>query len=300
MAIKFGISPISWSNDDLPEMGGETSLETCLRESRLAGYSGTETGGKFPMDAAVLGPRLAAHELQLVSGWFSGGLVANDLETEKRRVAEQLRTYLELGAPLMVFGETTGTVQNQQLIPVSQRPTLSEDGIKQYGEKLTAFAEFMSSEGMPIAFHHHMGTVIETEHEVDLLMAHTGSDVGLLLDTGHLTFAGGDSVSLLKKHGDRVSHVHMKDVRADIMAQARINNMSFLDAVLAGVFTVPGDGMIDYQAVADELARQQYSGWVIVEAEQDPVKAPPLEYARMGLEHLRSVFTMARFDIEGQ
>ncbi|MEH6650364.1 MAG: myo-inosose-2 dehydratase [Motiliproteus sp.] len=299
MSIRFGISPISWSNDDLPELGGETSLETCLRESRLAGYSGTETGGKFPMDAAVLGPRLAAHELQLVSGWFSGGLVANDLETEKRRVAEQLRTYLELGAPLMVFGETTGTVQNQQLIPVSQRPTLSEDGIKQYGEKLTAFAEFMSSEGMPIAFHHHMGTVIETEHEVDLLMAHTGSDVGLLLDTGHLTFAGGDSVSLLKKHGDRVSHVHMKDVRADIMAQARINNMSFLDAVLAGVFTVPGDGMIDYQAVADELGRQQYSGWVIVEAEQDPVKAPPLEYARMGLDHLRSVFAMARFDIEG-
>jgi inosose dehydratase len=297
MSIKFGIAPIAWSNDDLPELGGETSLETCLEESKLAGYSGTEAGGKFPMQPTVLGPLLKKHQLQLVSGWFSGGLLENDIETEKKRIAKQLDTFRALDVPVMVYAETTNTVQNKQHIPVSQRPVLDDDSIKRYAEKLTTFSEYMCSEGVPLAYHHHMGTVIETEREVDLLMAYSGDKVGLLLDTGHITFAGGDPLSVIKKHGNRITHVHMKDVRADVFKQVKAQNLSFLDAVLAGVFTVPGDGMIDYQKVADALKLVSYSGWIVVEAEQDPVKAPPLEYAKMGFHHLHKVFTKAGFNI---
>ena len=198
----------------------------------------------------------------------------------------------------MVYGETTSTIQTQQNVPVSQRRVLTPDMIKHYAEKLTVFSEFMWSEGMPISFHHHMGTVIETEAEVDLLMEHSGDKVGLLLDTGHITFAGGDPLSVIKKHGKRINHVHMKDIRADIFARVKAEDMSFLDAVLAGVFTVPGDGMIDYQKVAEALKLENYSGWVVVEAEQDPVKAPPLEYSRMGFQHLEKVFTQSGFTIE--
>lgn len=297
MSIKFGISPIAWSNDDLPEMGGETSLETCLKESKLAGYSGTEAGGKFPMEPTVLGPVLKKHQLQLVSGWYSGKLLENDLETEKKLVAKQLDTFKALGVPLMVYGETTSTIQTQQHTPVSQRLTLDSDAIKRYAEKLTKFSEYMWSEGMPLSFHHHMGTIIETEEDVDILMANTGDKLGLLLDTGHMVYAGGDPLSVIKKYGNRITHVHMKDIRADVLQQSKSKDLSFLDAILAGVFTVPGDGMIDYQKVADALKLANYSGWVVVEAEQDPVKAPPLEYSRMGLQHLDKVFTKAGFDI---
>ena len=298
MSVKFGVAPIAWSNDDLPELGGETSLETCLKESKLAGFSGTEAGGKFPMQPTVLGPLLKKHQLQLVSGWFSGGLLEYDVETEKKRIAQQLDTFRALDVSVMVYGETTSTIQTQQNIPVSQRRVLTPDMIKHYAEKLTVFSEFMWSEGMPISFHHHMGTVIETEAEVDLLMEHSGDKVGLLLDTGHITFAGGDPLSVIKKHGKRINHVHMKDIRADIFARVKAEDMSFLDAVLAGVFTVPGDGMIDYQKVAEALKLENYSGWVVVEAEQDPVKAPPLEYSRMGFQHLEKVFTQSGFTIE--
>ncbi|TWX64348.1 myo-inosose-2 dehydratase [Colwellia demingiae] len=298
MSVKFGIAPIAWSNDDLPELGGETSLETCLKESQLAGFSGTETGGKFPMDPTILGPVLKKYSLDLVSGWFSGSLLENSLEEEKRRVASQLHTFRELGAQVLVYAETTGTVQNQQAIPLSRRPILTHDQIKAYGEKLTSFAEFMSSEGVSLSYHHHMGTVIETEEEVDVLMANTGDDVNLLLDTGHLVFAGGNPIRLLQNHGHRINHVHMKDIRNNILADVKRQDMSFLNAVLAGVFTVPGDGMIDYQSIANELREQNYSGWVVVEAEQDPIKAPPLKYAKLGFNHLKKVFEKAQFKID--
>jgi inosose dehydratase len=297
MSIKFGISPIAWSNDDLPEMGGDTTLETCLEESRIAGYSGTEAGGKFPMEPTILGPLLKKHQLKLVSGWYSGGLLENDIETEKKLIAKQLDTFKALDVPLMVYGETTSSIQTKQNIPVSQRRTLDHDVIKRYAEKLSIFSEYMWSEGMPLSFHHHMGTVIETEEEVDLLMEYSSDKLGLLLDTGHIAYAGGDPLSVIKKHGKRITHVHMKDIRADILKKAKAEDLSFLDAILAGVFTVPGDGMIDYQKVADALKLVNYSGWVIVEAEQDPVKAPPLEYSRMGFQHLDKVFSKAGFNI---
>ncbi len=299
MQVRLGVAPIAWSNDDLPQLGGGTPLETCLRESRAAGFSGTETGGKFPMDAKQLGPILDAHQLKLVSGWFSGRLLNGTVEGETQRMEQQLATFAALGAPVMVYAETTGSVQGERRTPASRRPRIDGDSFRSYGRKLTELAEYMAGRGVPMAYHHHIGTVIETEAEIDLLMRHTGEAVGLLVDTGHMTYAGGDVAAATHRHGKRINHVHCKDVRPDVLAAARRDDLSFLDAVLAGVFTVPGDGCVDFAGFARLLADIGYQGWAVVEAEQDPAKAPPFEYAKMGFDHLTRAFTGAGYDIVG-
>ena len=297
MEIRLGVAPIGWSNSDLPHLGGDIPLEQCLAEGREAGFTGTETGVKFPMDAGMLGPVLKAHDLKLVSGWFSGELLNRSVEDEKDRIEQQLATFKALGAAVLVYAETTGTVQASQDTPVTRRPRLAEEDFPAYGRKLTELAEHMAARGVPMSYHHHMGTVIERAHEVDLLMANTGEAVGLLLDTGHFTYAGDDPLPVTRRHGNRINHVHCKDIRAEVLAQSRAEDRSFLDAILEGVFTVPGDGSIDFAAFAQVLAEISYEGWVVVEAEQDPVKAPPLQYAKIGHDHLVEVFTRAGFTI---
>jgi inosose dehydratase len=295
--IKLGVAPIAWSNSDLPELGGETTLETCLTESRAAGYSGTETGVKFPIDAAVLGPILRRHQLALVSGWFSGRLLELSVDEEKQRIESQLATFAALGAPVLVYAETTGSVQAMRDTPVSRRRRLRAEEFKVLGEKMTELARHMQRRGVRLAYHHHMATVVETEAEIDSLMAATGPEVGLLVDTGHACYAGADWLAITERHASRIVHVHCKDIRPDVLKEARARDMSFLDAILAGVFTVPGDGFIDYDAFAQVLAKIGYSGWVVVEAEQDPAKAPPYEYALKGRRHLAAAFTRAGFAI---
>ena len=300
MAVRLGIAPIGWSNDDLPELGGDIPLETCLAEAREAGFSGVEKGGKFPMNADALGPILERHGLVLVSGWFSGELLGGSVAREKERIREQLVLYQKLGCPVMVYAETTGTVQGRQDVAVADRPRMKEADFPGYGEQLTELAEWLKAEGCPMTFHHHMGTVIETEAEVDRLMAHTGEAVGLLFDTGHLTFAGGDVAATARRHGGRINHVHCKDIRRPVLERVRKERWSFLDGVLEGVFTVPGDatGSIDFRAFAKVLAGIGYAGWVVVEAEQDPRKANPLVYARMGHDELSAAFGDAGVAIE--
>lgn len=293
----LGIAPIAWSNDDLPELGGDTPLETCLREARAAGFSGVETGGKFPRTAAELGPLLSAHELRLASGWYSGTLLDGDLESEKERARWQLELFRALDAPCLVYGEVSGTIQNRREVVMAQRRRLTMDEIAAYGEKLTLFAEFCAEEEVPLAFHQHMGTVIEREEELDQLMAHTGEAVGLALDSGHLVFAGGDPFRVAERHGSRIVHVHAKDVRADVLSSLDAERDSFLDAVLRGAFTVPGDGSIDFGELARILCGAGYEGWFVVEAEQDPVKAPPGEYAVKGYEALRGALEAAGYEI---
>ena len=295
--IRLGVAPIAWSNSDLPELGGETTLATCLAESRAAGYSGTETGVKFPMDAATLGPVLRAHGLKLVSGWFSGRLLDLSVAEEQRRIESQLATFAELGAPVLVYAETTGSVQTMQGTPISRRRRLSGEEFKTLGDRMTQLARHTQRRGVALAYHHHMATVVETDAEIDSLMAATGKEVGLLVDTGHSCYAGGDWLALTERHASRVVHVHCKDIRASVLAEARARDLSFLDAILAGVFTVPGDGMIDYAAFAGVLAKIGYSGWVVVEAEQDPAKAPPFKYALKGRRHLAAAFARAGFRI---
>ncbi len=296
--IRLGVAPIAWSNNDLPELGGATPLETCLRESRAAGYSGTETGVKFPLDPARLGPILREHGLALVSGWFSGRLLELSIEEEKRRVEDQLACFAALNAAAFIYAETTGSVQGDRSLPLGRRPRLSAAEFADYGSKLTELAEHLMTRGVPLSYHHHMGTVVETAEEVDLLMANTGEAVGLLLDTGHLAFAGADVDAVTRRHGARINHVHTKDIRPDVLARVRAEDMSFLDAVLAGVFTVPGDGGIDFVSFAKALAEIGYAGWVVVEAEQDPHKANPLEMARIGHRALTEGFGQAGFTIE--
>ncbi len=297
MELKLGMSPISWTNDDLPQLGGDTSLETCLRETRLAGYTGTELGGKFPQDRGLLGKVLAEHDLKLVSGWYSGLLLKGNLKQELERIKPQLELYTALDAPVLVYGETWETVQNRQDLPLVNKPVLPESEFAAYGERLTGLAEYCASEGVALAFHPHMGTGVETERELELTMANTGGAVGLLLDTGHLLFAGGDIVAVIERYGHRINHVHAKDIRPQVLNSVDKGKDSFLDCVLMGVFTVPGDGVIDYHTVMQALAKKKYEGWIIVEAEQDPAEADPYEYACIGYATLEQAALAAGYTI---
>ncbi|WP_271273465.1 myo-inosose-2 dehydratase [Aliamphritea hakodatensis] len=289
MTVRIGINPLTWTNDDLPSLGAQTPLETCLSEGKQAGFAGFELGNKFPRQSDVLGPILDNHGLQLVSGWFSGQLLTRSIEEELAAIEDHLTLLQNLGATAMVYCEVTGCIHGDQQTPVSRRPRMPADQWQSYGEKLTKVAEYTRSRGVKIAYHHHMGTVIETEQEIDLLMQHTGPAVGLLLDTGHLTYAGGDPIAVQQRHAARINHVHCKDIRASVLADVKNRDMSFLDAVLNGVFTVPGDGCIDYATLFRALKTSGYSGWLVVEAEQDPAIAHPLTYATMGANNLKQL-----------
>jgi inosose dehydratase len=292
--VRFGINPIGWTNDDLLELGDDTSLETCLAEARQAGYAGVELGRKFPRRATELGPILARHGLTLVSGWYSARLRERSAKAELAAAEEHLALLAGLGCSVVIVAETSGAVHGDRAIPLSRRPRLAEGEWGRFGEALTELAEATAARGLRLAYHHHMGTVVETEAEVDRLMAGTGAAVGLLLDTGHLTYAGGDVAGVARRHGRRVVHVHCKDVRPAVLAEARRTDRSFLDAVVAGVFTVPGDGAVDYAGLLPILRDAGYAGWLVVEAEQDPAVAHPLTYATLGFRNLASAAAAAR------
>ncbi|MDE0110998.1 MAG: myo-inosose-2 dehydratase [Albidovulum sp.] len=298
MKAILGIAPIAWSNDDLPELGGETPLETCLGDARRAGFSGVETGGKFPKTSAELGPILEAHELRLCGGWYSGTVLDKDLEAEKEQAATQLALFRDLHSPCLVYGETAGTIQNVRDAPLEGRRRLDGDQFKAYGRKLTEFCEWCADEGMTIAFHHHMATAVETESDIDTLMNNTGEAVRLLLDPGHLAFARGDIFRTIEKHASRICHVHAKDIRNEVVNSLDRSRESFLDAVLKGAFTVPGDGSLDYGKIVQALADTGYEGWFVVEAEQDPALAPPAEYAVIGYNALSQAVTAAGYYVE--
>lgn len=295
--VRIGTNPIAWSNDDMPELGGDTPLETCLREAAEAGFKGIEKGNKFPSDPAALQAVLAEHGLTFVSGWYSGELRFRDVEAEIQAMRPHFDLLKACGCEVMVWAETSGTVQGRRDVPVADRPIMSEAEWPVFLERLSKLGDWMASRGMRIAFHHHMGTVIEKAHEVDRLMEGTPETVGLLFDTGHLTFAGEDPAKVARKWAHRVNHVHAKDVRPDVMARVHRERMSFLDAVVAGVYTVPGDGGVDFEAALKPIAEAAYSGWLIVEAEQDPAKAHPLTYARKGYATLRAVAEKVGFEV---
>jgi inosose dehydratase len=295
MSISIGINPISWTNDDMPELGGDIPLDVCLAETRLAGYSGIEMGGKFPRDAASLRPLLERHGLDLVSGWYSAQLCRRSSAEELVAVEAHLALLAAMGCGVMVFAEGHGSTDGDPSAPLSRRPLLADREWPQFCARLCEVAKALRQRGVRLAFHHHMGTVVQTEAEIDRLMAETNDDVGLLLDTGHLLFAGGDPVAVARRHAQRIVHVHCKDVRRDVMTDVLAGDRSFLRAVLDGVFTVPGDGAIDYPAVLTELRHGGYTGWLVVEAEQDPAKAHPLTYARMGFVNLCAAAKQAGF-----
>jgi inosose dehydratase len=281
-----GINPLTWTNDDMPELGADTPLETCLTETKQAGYAGIELGNKFPRRAEKLKPILSAHKLKLVSGWYSSNLLERSVEAEIEALEPHLHLLYLMGCTELVLCETTRAVHGDKACALSKRPTIDETQWKRLTTGLNRLGDHVAERGIKLAYHHHMGTVIQTQAEIDSLMERTGTSVFLLLDTGHLTFAGGDPVGAAKKHGARVAHVHAKDVRKPVLDTVLKNDTPFLEAVLQGVFTVPGDGSVDYPAVFKELAQHHYQGWVVVEAEQDPRKANPLTYATMGFKNV--------------
>jgi inosose dehydratase len=280
MAVRIGANPIGWSNDDLQSLGGETPLETCLAEAREAGFSGMELGHKFPREVGALKKALASFGMACVSGWYSAELLRRDAKAEMQHLRPHLDLLKGMGCNVLVFAETSNAIHGDQKIPLSRRPVLAVGDWKQLGERMTEAGKRTADEGVRLVYHHHMGTCVQSAADIDALMRATGDAVHLLLDTGHATWGGADPVKLARDYRARISHVHMKDVRRAVMQEATVNDWSFLDSVVAGVYTVPGDGMIDVPAVLKALPG--YSGWIVVEAEQDPKKAHPLTYAKKG------------------
>jgi len=288
-AFRIGINPISWSNDDLPSLGGEIPLETALAEGKAIGYEGFELGNKFPREPEALRAVLARHGLALVSGWYSGQLAKRSLQEEIEAVAPHLALLASNGANVMVYGEVADAIQGRPQ-PLFQRPRFHRpEHWKAYGDKLTAFGRHLLQHGVRLAYHHHMGAYVESPADVDRLMEVTGDEVGLLFDSGHMTFGGGDAVEMLGRHVSRVCHVHCKDVRPAVVRMARNGNWSFLQSVLNGAFTVPGDGIVDFASLIGILHANGYRGWLVVEAEQDPAVAPSYAYAEKGYRHLREL-----------
>jgi len=297
MKAKLGIAPIAWWNDDLEELSDDVSLEECLRQASEAGFTGIETGRRFPMDAEVLGPILKANKMSVCGGWFSGLLLDGDLEKEKQRIAQQMALFKAVNAPCIVYGECARTVQGDRSKPLATKPKLSEDEIKVYARKMTKFGEWCAEQGMPLSYHHHMAAAIETEPELDMFMKHSGEGIPLLFDAGHMAFAGGDVMRVIEKHHKRITHVHTKDVRMDVIGKLDRTSESFLDAVVKGAFTVPGDGSLDFASIVGRLASYGYEGWFVVEAEQDPKINPPLAMAKKGHAELVSVMALAGYEV---
>ena len=288
-AARIGINPISWTNDDLPSLGGETPLETALVEGKAIGYEGFELGNKFPREPGALRAVLARHQLACVSGWYSGRLARGTVADEIAAADAHLMLLSANGAKVMVYAEVADSIQGAP-VPLSRRPRFRADtDWDAYGERVTAFARHTLTRGVRLAYHHHMGAYVETAADVDHLMRVTGPEVGLLHDTGHVTFAGGDAPAELAKHVARVVHVHCKDVRPEVAKMARNRGWSFLQAVMNGAFSTPGEGCVDFSCVVDILRDAGYRGWLVVEGEQDPAVAPPYRYAEMAYRLLHDL-----------
>jgi myo-inosose-2 dehydratase len=291
MNVRIGANPIGWTNDDLQEIGGDTPLETCLKEAREAGVEGMEKGHKMPSDGATLKAKLASFGMVFVAGWYSAELLKRTAREEFEAAKSHIAMTKGAGANVVIVAETSNAIHGDRSKPLSERPRLKKREWASYGAKLTEFAERLEGEGLKLCYHHHMGTIIQSERDIDTLMAHTRPPAHLLLDTGHARWGGADPAELARAYRSRIGHVHCKDVREAKMREANASDWSFLDSILGvgkelGVYTAPGDGMIDYAAVFKEL--KGYSGWVVLEAEQDPKKAPALPYAKKGVAHIRA------------
>ena len=297
MTVKLGIAPIAWSNDDMPELGGDTPLEQCLSEASEAGFIGIESGGKFPKHSNELLPLLNKYNLDLCSGWYGANLRNNSTNEEKKLIQDQLNLFKECNSPCMVFAEVSGSIQGDPDRKLSTRPQMNKDEWKSFCNKLSEMGEFLEGEGMPLAYHHHMGTIIETHEDTARLLENTNDSVKLTLDTGHMLFAQGNSRKILEDFSSRIIHVHCKDIRKNVLENSLENDLSFRGAFLEGAFTVPGDGCIDYKPLFDILKTKNYSGWLVVEAEQDPIKANPFEYAKIGYKYLTETLKKSNIEI---
>ncbi|HET9814094.1 MAG TPA: myo-inosose-2 dehydratase [Sphingomicrobium sp.] len=297
MSIRFGISPIAWINDDMPELGGDTPVERVLADARDLGFAGVELGGKFPKDPAKLKALLDGYDLELVGGWYSASLLTRSAEDEIDAMRGHLALLEALGSKVFVVAETSNAIHGRRDTPLRNSPRLGDDDWARFGERLTQVADFIDRSEMRLAYHHHLGTVVETPEELDRFLAVTGPGVGLTLDTGHAALGGIDPLRVIRAAPERIAHVHCKDVRRDVFDAIIASNASFLDGVLEGMFTVPGDGDLDFTAIMEALSAIGYAGWIVVEAEQDPAIADPRAYAKLGLGVLRGQALLSGLEI---
>lgn len=288
--IRFGTNPIAWANDDDQSIGAHIPTETILDEAgRQIGFDGIENGHRWPADPEALRALLARHGLVYISGWYSMNLLVRSVEDEIAAVQGALARLRHNGSTVLIGCETSNSVQGDRTTPVNDRPRLSPARMADWGGKVEAFAAYLQTQGIRLAYHHHMGTVVESPEDIDAFMAATGPATHLLFDAGHCYFGGGDPAAVLAAHVGRVAHFHAKNVRAPILRRTRAEGLSFLDAVFAGAFTVPGDqeGAIDFAPLLRILKDARYDGWIVIEAEQDPVARNPLLYQTLGLATLR-------------
>ncbi|MCM2473506.1 myo-inosose-2 dehydratase [Rhizobium sp. CG5] len=299
--ILYGTNPIAWSNDDDRTLGAHISLEQCLDETARIGFDGIEKGHKFPTDPAGLKAVLEPRGLRFVSGWHSLNLLTQSIEAEKAAMQPALDLLKAMGCKVIIVCETSNAIHGNDDRAVNDRPRLADDQWASFGAGVEALAEFSASQGISLVYHHHMGTVVESEDEIDKLMAHTGPHAKLLLDTGHCLFGGGNPERAARNHMGRVGHIHAKNIRPAIAAEVRSEGLSFLEGVRRGVFTVPGDteGGVDFPSVLKVAAEQGYQGWLVIEAEQDPDVRNPFDYQSLGLKSLKAMARAAGLDKTG-
>lgn len=288
--VRLGIAPIGWTNDDMPDLGAENTFEQCVSEMALAGFTGCEVGNKYPKDPVVLKKALDLRGIQICNQWFSSFLLTKPFEEVEKDARAQMNFLRAMGAKIIGFSEQSHSVQGQLDTPIFGHKYVMNDeewarlldGLNRLGK--IAIEDY----GIALTYHHHMGTVIQTEEETDRFLEGTDPRyVNLLYDTGHFAFAGFDPLAMVKKYVGRIRHVHLKDVRPEVLERVHAEDMSFLAAVRAGAFTVPGDGCIDFEPIFKVLEDAGYEGWMLVEAEQDPAIANPFEYALKGRRYIR-------------
>ena len=278
--VKLGIAPIAWTNDDMPDLGADNTFEQCVSEMALAGFTGCEVGNKYPRDTAVLKKALELRGMQICNAWFSSFLTTKPYEEVEKDFIEHITFLKEMGAKVVGMSEQGHSIQGTDKPIFEAKYVMNDEEWDTLCTGINKLGKVAKDMGIKLCFHHHMGTVVQTEEEIDRLMANTDPELfGLLFDCGHLAYCGEDYMSVLNKYADRIRHVHLKDIRPEKVEQVKREHLSFLQGVRLGTFTVPGDGVIDFKPIFDVLEKTGYEGYVLVEAEQDPAIANPLEYA---------------------
>lgn len=286
--VSLGIAPIAWTNDDMPDLGKENTFEQCVSEMALAGFTGSEVGGKYPTDTKALKKALDLRGIRICNQWFSSLLISRPYEEVEKEFIKATDFLKEMGAEVIGVSEQSYSIQGKMEQPVWEgKYVMNEEEWKLLAEGLNKLGKIAKDKGMTLTFHHHMGTVVQTEEEISRFMEMVDPElVFLLFDSGHLSFAGIDPEKVLKKYVNRVKHVHLKDIRREMVEKSKKEGWSFLKGVREGVFTVPGDGDVDFGPIFTILKEAGYEGWVVVEAEQDPAKANPLEYAMKARKYI--------------
>lgn len=280
--VKLGIAPIAWTNDDLPDLGGENTFEQCVSEMALAGFTGSEVGNKYPKDPEILKKALQLRGVEICNQWFSSFLISKPFEEVEKEFRAQLSFLKAMGAKIIGASEQSYSVQGQQETPVfGQKYVMDDKEWELLCSGLDRLGKIAKEEyGISLTFHHHMGTVVQNSDEVKRMMDNTNPEyVSLLFDTGHFAYCGADPLEMVKTYADRIRHVHLKDIRPEVVQKVKDNGLSFLEGVRMGAFTIPGDGCIDFDPIFEVLEKAGYEGYMVVEAEQDPAKANPFEYA---------------------